>query len=186
MDAIALLKADHRKVEDLFTLFEDAGPRANKTKRKLVDAIIAELSVHAAIEEQVFYPAVRGAIPDLEDDILEAIEEHHIVKWTLSELEDLAPAEKNFDAKVTVLTENVRHHVKEEERELFPKLRKAMTRKELNDLAGALALAKKTAPTRPHPRTPSEPPANLVAGPATKIMDRAVETGAALAASFVS
>src|SRR5664279_2345291 len=102
MDAIALLKADHRKVEDLFTLFEAAGPRANKTKRKIVDAVISELSVHAAIEEQVFYPAVRAARSDLEDDVLEAIEEHHIVKWTLSELENLAPTENNFDAKVTV------------------------------------------------------------------------------------
>jgi hemerythrin superfamily protein len=186
MDAIASLKADHRKVEDLFTLFEGAGPRANKTKRKIVDAIISELSVHAVIEEQVFYPAVRAAMSDLEDDILEAIEEHHIVKWTLSELEDLAPAAKNFDAKVTVLMENVRHHVKEEERDLFPKVRKAMTRKQLNDLADALDEAKRTAPTRPHPRTPSEPPANAVAAPAIKIMDRAVERGAAMAARFVS
>ena len=63
MDAIALLKADHRKVEDLFAKFENAGERARKTKRKLVDAIIVELSVHAAIEEQVFYPAVRSSVP---------------------------------------------------------------------------------------------------------------------------
>ncbi len=157
MDAITLLKADHRKVEDLFAKFENAGERARKTKRKLVDAIIVELSVHAAIEEQVFYPAVRSSVPDLDDDVLEAVEEHHIVKWTLSELEGMAPDEDNFDAKVTVLMENVRHHVKEEEKSLFPQVRKAMGRQKLNELGQSLADAKRTAPTRPAPHVQSEP-----------------------------
>jgi hemerythrin superfamily protein len=186
MDALALLKADHRKVEDLFTLFEAAGDRAKKTKRNLVDAIISELSVHAAIEEQVFYPAARAAVADLEDPILEAIEEHHIVKWTLAELEDLDPTEKNFDAKVTVLMENVRHHVKEEERDVFPKVRKATTRKELTDLAEVLADAKHLAPTRPHPRSPSEPPANLATAPLAGVFDRARDRGAALVERLIS
>jgi hemerythrin superfamily protein len=186
MDAIALLKADHRKVEDLFTLFESAGERATKTKRRLVDAMITELSVHAAIEEEVFYPAVRAAVVELEDDILEAIEEHHIVKWTLSELEDLDPKARNFDAKVTVLIENVRHHVKEEEREVFPQVRKATTRRELTDLGDVLAQAKQTAPTRPHPKAPSEPPGNLVAAPVAHLIDRALDRGVALVERFTS
>ena len=173
MDAIAVLKADHQTVNDLFVKFEAAGPRARKTKQTLVAKMIHELSTHAAIEEQLFYPAVRQEVPDLNGDVLEAIEEHHIVKWTLSELEDLAPDAENYDAKVTVLIESVRHHVKEEEREVFPKVRKAFSRSALEDLGEALTAAKKVAPTRPHPRSPSTPPGNLVAGTVAGVVDRA-------------
>ncbi len=79
MDAIALLRQDHREVERLFKQFEKAGPRAHKTRRDLVDKVIKELSVHAAIEEQVFYPAIREAVSETEDTVLESLEEHHIV-----------------------------------------------------------------------------------------------------------
>ena len=85
------------------------------------------LSKHAAIEEQVFYPEVRRAVSSLGDEVLEALEEHHVVKWTLSELEGMTPEDERFQAKVTVLMENVRHHVREEERDLFPQVRKAMS-----------------------------------------------------------
>src|SRR5205807_6075539 len=112
------------------------------------------LSIHAAIEEQVFYPAVREAAPDEKDLVLESLEEHHIVKWVLSELDGMVPSDERFTAKVTVLIENVRHHVEEEEGELFPEVRKAMKRKELEELVQALEAAKKVAPTHPHPRTP--------------------------------
>jgi hemerythrin superfamily protein len=156
MDAIALLKVDHQKVEELFAKFEKAGNRAKKTKRKIVDAVIVELSMHAAVEEQVFYPAIRK-LDGLEDEILEAIEEHHIVKWTLSELDGLSPEQDNFDAKVTVLIENVRHHVKEEEKSVFPRVRKAMGQARLNDLGLTLADAKIAAPTRPVPHVQNEP-----------------------------
>jgi hemerythrin superfamily protein len=153
MDAIALLKEDHRRVKELFDRFDKAGDRANKTKCKLVDSMIEELSVHAAIEEQVFYPAVREAVPDLDDDILEAIEEHHIVKWTLSELRDLDPTAENYDAKVTVLIESVTHHVKEEEGELFPEVRKSMSRKDLVELGAQLDERKRIVPKEPRPRS---------------------------------
>jgi hemerythrin superfamily protein len=179
MDAIALLKADHRTVDQLFEKFEAAGARAFKTKRRLVDKIITELSLHAAIEEQAFYPTVRQAAPDIDEEVLEGIEEHHIVKWELSELEDLPPDAENFEAKVTVLIENVRHHVEEEEKVIFPEVRKALTRKELEDLGDTLAAAKKIAPTRPHPRAPSTPPGNVVAGAVAGMVDRAKEAGAA-------
>ncbi len=180
MDAIALLKADHRAVEDLFVKFEKAGDRALKTKRRLVDGMIKELAIHAGIEEQVLYPAVRAGIPALEDDMLEALEEHHIVKWTLSELADLDPEAERFDAKVAVLIESVRHHVKEEERDIFPKMRKAFSRKELEDLGSALDNAKKLAPTRAHPRSPDVPPGNLIAGTAAGLVDRARDGAAAV------
>lgn len=171
MDAIALLKADHKTVETLFRRFEQAGPNARKLKRKLVDQMVRELAIHAVIEEQVFYPAVRNKAEALEDTVLEALEEHHVVKWLLKELEKLPPEAERFDAKVKVLMENVRTHVAEEEKELFPQVRKAFSPSELKDMAQALTLAKKASPTRPHPRAPDSPPGNLVAGAVSSVLD---------------
>ena len=177
MDAVTLLRNDHKTVEGLFKKFEKAGPNAHKTKQDLVEKIIEELSIHAAIEEQVLYPAARDAAPDENDLVLESLEEHHIVKWVLSELDGMSPDDERFTAKVTVLIENVRHHVEEEEGDLFPALRKAMKRKELEELAEAMEKAKKAAPTHPHPRAPDTPPGNLIAGVAAGAVDRAEDTG---------
>lgn len=177
MDAIALLKSQHDTVEGLFKKLEEAGPRAHKTRRKLVDRVIAELSAHAAIEEQIFYPAVREAVAGAEDDVLESLEEHHIVKWTLSELQDMDPEDERFRAKVTVLIESVRHHVAEEEGDLFPEVGRCLDRDYLEELGQALAEAGKVAPDRPHPRAPDSPPGNLVAGPAASTVDRARRAG---------
>jgi hemerythrin superfamily protein len=171
MDAIALLKADHKTVETLFRKFEKAGDNALKLKRRLVDQIVRELAIHAVIEEQVFYPAVRAKAEKLEDEVLEALEEHHVVKWTLKELETLPAEHERFDAKMSVLMESVRHHITEEERELFPKVRKAFAPRELKEMAAALELAKRAAPTHPHPRAPDEPPGNLVVGAVSAMLD---------------
>src|SRR6476660_9794778 len=119
MDAITMLKDDHKAVEQLFKRFERAGDNAVAEKRRIVDSIIESLSVHAAIEEQLFYPVARATVPKTDDVVLEALEEHHIVKWVLSELERMSADDERFDAKVTVLIENVRHHVKEEETDFF-------------------------------------------------------------------
>ena len=89
-------------------------------KRSVVDKIIEELSIHAAIEEQLFYPVTRATVPDTEDIALESLEEHHIVKWVLSELDGMDPEDERFDAKVTVLIENVRHHVEGGGRGVLP------------------------------------------------------------------
>ena len=121
-------------------------------KRAVVDKIIEELSIHAAVEEQLFYPVTRATVPDTEDIALESLEEHHIVKWVLSELDDMDPEDERFDAKVTVLIENVRHHVEEEEEEYFPKVRDELGRNALSDLGDAMVAAKAVAPTHPHPR----------------------------------
>src|SRR3954451_6975081 len=172
MDAISLLKDDHKNVERLFKRFESAGDRAHVQKREIVDRIIEELAAHAAIEEQVFYPVARATVPKTEDIALESLEEHHIVKWVLSELETLSPEDERFDAKVTVLMENVRHHVEEEEKEMFPAVRKALSRKDLDELGDLLARAKKVAPTHPHPKAPDEPPGNAVAGLVSGLIDR--------------
>jgi hypothetical protein len=112
MDAIALLKADHRKVEDLFEKFEKA--KSDSAKKTLVEQICTELSVHTAIEEEIFYPACNGAI---EEDLLdEAYVEHDGAKVLIAELMQSAPGADFYDAKVKVLSEEIKHHVKEEEK----------------------------------------------------------------------
>ncbi|MFB8237557.1 hemerythrin domain-containing protein [Kitasatospora purpeofusca] len=154
MDAIVLLKDDHKTVEKLFKGFEKAGDHAYAEKRKIVDQVIEELTVHAVIEERVFYPAAREAAPDTKDHVLESIEEHHVVVWMLSELSGMDPKDERFDAKMTVLMENVRHHVEEEEKDWFPEVRKAMGRNRLVELGEQLQEAKETA-TRDPLKVPS-------------------------------
>jgi hemerythrin-like domain-containing protein len=176
-DAIALLKEDHRAVETLFKKYEKLGERAAKTKHSTVEKIIRLLSVPAAVEETVFYPYVRENAPALNSTVLEALEEHLVAKWELAALENMTPADERFDAKVSVLTESVRHHVKEEEKELFPKLRQVLSRGDLQELGTALARAKKTAPTHPHPRSPDAPPGNVPSSMAAAVVDRARDLG---------
>ena len=116
MDAIALLKADHRKVEALFEKFEKA--KDTKTKKSLATEICTELSVHATIEEEIFYPACKEAVE--EDLSNEAYVEHDGAKVLIAELTGSGPENEFYDAKMKVLSEQIKHHVKEEETELFP------------------------------------------------------------------
>jgi hemerythrin superfamily protein len=150
MDAIVLLKNDHKTVERLFKQFEKGKDSASAAdKRALVDQILTELTTHAFIEETIFYPTARQAVPETEDHVLESVEEHHVVAWLLSELQHLDPAAETFDAKVTVLIENVRHHVEEEEQEWFPQVRTALGRKQLGEIGERLEAAKPQAPSDP-------------------------------------
>ncbi|WP_405914638.1 hemerythrin domain-containing protein [Streptomyces sp. NBC_00728] len=149
MDGIVLLKEDHKRVEKLFKRFEKAGPNAHAEKRKIADQVIEELTTHTWIEEEIFYPAAREAAPDTKDHVLESVEEHHVVLWMLSELKGLDAADERFDAKMTVLMENVRHHVEEEEQEWFPDVRKTMGRNRLTELGEQMESAKKEAPSEP-------------------------------------
>lgn len=177
-NALQLLKADHRAVEELFAEFEKLGPKAYKGRQGIVKKVTRELSVHASIEEMLFYPAVREVLAKAGDDlVLEALEEHHVVKTSLAELEKMAPDHERYVAKMTVLMEMVRHHVKEEENELFPKVRAAMTRAELDDLGEALMAAKAGAPVRPHPNAPDTPPGNVLAAAVTLPFDAARAAG---------
>ncbi|GAB3146605.1 hemerythrin domain-containing protein [Amycolatopsis sp. NPDC004378] len=148
-DAIVLLKEDHQTVEKLFKRFEKAGDEAFKEKRKLVDAMIEELTTHTYIEEEIFYPVAKEAVPDTRDHVLESVEEHHVMVWLMAELRDLDPEDETFDAKVTVLTENVRHHVEEEEDEWFPQVRKALGRKRLQEVGQRMLDARPKAPKDP-------------------------------------
>jgi len=171
MDALTLLKQDHRTVEELFTKFEALTDRALKQRKTIAERIVRELSIHSVIEEQLLYPTIRQKSDELNALVLEALEEHHVAKWLLNEIDGLPGDAERFAAKVKVLIENVRTHVKEEERELFPLVRKAMSREELMELGENLAQLKKAAPTRPHPRAPDQPPGNLIAGAVAKVMD---------------
>jgi hypothetical protein len=117
--AITLLKADHDRVKGLFDQFEAA--RSRPAKVKAVRLALAELKVHAAIEEEIFYPAVRKPVG--KEIMNEADEEHHVAKLLIAELDVMDGSESHFDAKFHVLAENVRHHIKEEEGEMLPKAR---------------------------------------------------------------
>jgi hemerythrin superfamily protein len=186
MDAITLLKNDHQHVERLFRQYEQAGDRAYVKKRDLVDRIIEELSRHAAIEEQLFYPAARETVPGTEELTLESVEEHHVMKWELSELESMDPHDERFDAKVRVLIETVRHHVDEEESDFFPMVRSELGRNELNELGDAMEDAKATAPTHPHPRSPQRPPLNRLVSLAAGAVDAVVDTARGVAQGSVT
>ncbi len=118
-DAIVILKHDHDKVKDLFEQFEKAETLAQK--RKIAAETVTELKIHAAIEEEMFYPTVRKSIG--KDIMNEADEEHHVAKVLIAELEMMNGTEDHFDAKYKVLAENIRHHIKEEEGDMFPKAR---------------------------------------------------------------
>jgi hemerythrin-like domain-containing protein len=148
-DAIVLLKADHKELRKVFADFEKAGENANAAKGKLVDKMIELLTVHTYIENEVMYPRVRALLPDLEDDVLESYEEHHVADLLVVELAGLKPTAERFTAKTTVLIENVRHHMDEEEQDWFPKVREGLGRKTLQELGAELLEAKKTAPRRP-------------------------------------
>ncbi len=150
MDGIVMLKDDHKAVNELFKRFEKTKETATPAaKRKLVEKMIEELTIHAYVEEEIFYPAVRHASEDTKEHVLESVEEHHVVVWLLSELMNLDPADETFDAKVTVLMENVRHHVEEEEKEWFPEVRKLLGRNRLVELGERMIAAKPDAPRDP-------------------------------------
>jgi iron-sulfur cluster repair protein YtfE (RIC family) len=148
-DAIVMLKEDHKQIRKIFRDFEQAGPNATKAKGKAVDRIIELLTVHTYLENEVMYPRVRELMPELEDDVLESYEEHHVADVLVVELSSMKPDHERFDAKTTVLIENVEHHMQEEEEEWFPKVREGLGRKVLQEIGAEMASMRKKAPTRP-------------------------------------
>lgn len=133
MDAIKLIKADHRKVEQLFKEFEGLGERATKSKQKIADQICLELQLHAHIEEQVFYPVLREKC-QAEEIVLEGYEEHETVKFVIEELQGIGPDHERFDVRVKVLKELVEHHVEEEEETMLPLAEKLLGKDVLIEL----------------------------------------------------
>jgi hypothetical protein len=125
MDAIALLRADHEEVEHLFEEFESA--QSSAEKQELITQICNELTVHAQIEEEIFYPAIRQVLKGDEDKELvpEALVEHSAVKSLIAEAEGLEPEDDMLDARIKVMCEYVKHHIKEEQEKIFPKAQAA-------------------------------------------------------------
>ena len=148
-DAIVMLKEDHKQIRKVFREFEKAGPGAKVAKGRAVDKMIELLTVHTYLENEVMYPRVRELLPDVEDDVLESYEEHHVADVLVVELSMMKPDDERFDAKTTVLIENVEHHMDEEEEEWFPKVREGLGRKVLQEIGAEMAELRKKAPTRP-------------------------------------
>ena len=148
MNALERLKQDHDKVRDLASRFE-AAQESDDTEqmRSLAEQICGELEVHAAIEEAVFYPAVRELdVEELNELVAESIEEHRVVKTLVKEITSLAESsDEKLAAKTTVLIENVEHHANEEEQEMFPKVREHMSSDQLEELGRELEQAKTNA-----------------------------------------
>jgi hemerythrin-like domain-containing protein len=148
-DAIVLLKNDHKDIRKAFNDFEKAGENAHAAKGRIVDRIIELLTVHTYLENEVMYPRVRELLPAVEDDVLESYEEHHVADVLVMELAALKPGDERFEAKTTVLIENVRHHMDEEEQDWFPKVRDGLGRKTLQEIGAAMEAVRPKAPRRP-------------------------------------
>lgn len=173
-DAVQLLLRQHDEIRRLFGEFDARSSRPSKKKEAIVRELITNLVKHSEIEEQVFYPAVREELEDLESEIDEDLEEHHAAELLLWELDHLSSDAARYDAKVTVLKENIFHHLEEEETELFPEVEKQMSEERRRELGAAMETAWRIAPTRPHPLTPDTPPGNIVAGIPGTVIDLTV------------
>lgn len=153
-DAIVILKNDHKEIKKLFKQFQTAGENAAKRKGEIVTKIIEELTVHTYLENECVYPEVRKLLPDLEDDVLESYEEHHVADVLCAELYAMDPGDERFDAKTTVLIENVTHHIEEEEQDWFPQVREGLSRKQLQEMGARINEMREKAP-----RSPAQPSA---------------------------
>jgi hemerythrin superfamily protein len=147
VDPIKLLKADHKKVKGLFEEVEGLGDRASAQRQKLFRKIDEELTLHSKIEETLFYPEFKKRAENSEEreEVLEAYEEHGVVKVMIGELENLDPKDETYKPKLSVLKELVLHHVKEEEGELFPMAREIFEPEELNQIGDRIVAAKEKA-----------------------------------------
>ena len=140
-DAVELLETDHRRLEDLLAQGEKTTSRGVKTRNDLLATLARELNAHELIEEKVLYPALQ-AHPQAKDIVLEGYQEHHVADLILSELKGLARDDEQWGAKFKVLKENIEHHIKEEEGEMFRTARGIFSREELRQLGGLMARMK--------------------------------------------
>jgi hemerythrin superfamily protein len=142
-DAIALLKADHAMVKKLFEQEEKLTKRDDQKKQEIFDQIKAALEVHATIEEEIFYPAVKKARSEhVKDEVREGYEEHKQIKSLLAQISSITPADETYNMKIKVLKEDVEHHVKDEEGEMFPDAKKFLGESRLMELGVQLEARK--------------------------------------------
>jgi hypothetical protein len=142
MNAFELLKQDHEKVSGIFEKLEPTTERAVKTRQELFEKLRTELEIHAEIEETIFYPVLKEAA-ETREITMEAFEEHNVVKTLLDELSVLPVGSEEWTAKLTVLKENVEHHVEEEEGEMFKSARKVLSKEQVEELGARMEAQKK-------------------------------------------
>jgi hemerythrin superfamily protein len=169
-DAVDVLIHEHRHIEELFAAYEASSEPADQTK--VAHAVVHDLAVHGEIEELLFYPRIRAVLPDGDALADEAVHEHLEIKRTLNDIDRMRAEDDGFDRKMRELIAEVRHHVEEEESELFPRIRDAVDRDDLVALAGHLAAARAMVPTRPHPNAPTQPLAKVAISPPVVLVDR--------------
>jgi hemerythrin superfamily protein len=168
---IGVLVQDHHEVEELFAKLEGS-PLADADRGMLVSSVTAELVRHAVAEEQWLYPTARRVLDDGDDVADHEIAEHSEVEDTLKQLERAHPEAPGYRELVAKLIGDVRHHIEEEENELFPRLKGVIGEAEMTELGGKIESAKRSAPTRPHPSSPDTPPANKLLAPGAGMIDR--------------
>jgi hypothetical protein len=144
MDAITLLKEDHRRFKKLLEQGDETTERAVKTRRELLDTIVAELKAHEKIEEEIFYPVLKQ-YDKAKDIVLEGYEEHHVADLIVEELRQTDVTDERWGAKFSVLKENIEHHIEEEEGEMFKKARAILDKAELMELGARMQEMKKRA-----------------------------------------
>jgi hemerythrin-like domain-containing protein len=141
MDAMSLLKEDHRKVKKLLAELESTTERGVKTREELFMKVKQELVVHEAIEEEIFYPALKEH-PKTKEIALEGYEEHHVVDTVMAEIEGVAYDDEKWGAKFTVMKENLEHHIEEEEGEMFKQAKQVFDQDELTQLGESMKARK--------------------------------------------
>jgi hemerythrin superfamily protein len=159
-NAISLLKEDHKKVKALLEELADTGDRATRKREQLLGEVALEITVHAALEEEIFYPAFLAAAKKKETETLyyEAQEEHKAAKVVLADLQRADPSTPSFHGKAKVLKELVLHHAKEEEDEMFPQARELLSKEELADLGAKMETRKQTLLAKqPNGAAPAQP-----------------------------
>jgi hemerythrin superfamily protein len=173
-DVIEILEHDHREVERMFVELEslrgDTSEQALSRRQDLMDQVTIELVRHSVAEEVLVYPRVAEKIS--EDEAKHAREEHAEAEETMARLEKLDPGDAAFDEELSTLMREIRHHISDEEGEMFAHMRKVMDPDELRTLGSRVEAFKKVAPTRPHPNVPNTALARTAAGPAASLFDR--------------
>jgi hemerythrin-like domain-containing protein len=173
-DVIEILEHDHREVEQMFdelaALRGDGSEEAMSRRKDVMEQVTIELVRHSVAEEVLVYPAVADKISA--EEAQHAREEHAEAEETLARLEKLDPSDAAFDEELSTLMHEIRHHIQEEEGEMFAQMRETFSAEDLRKMGSRVEAFKKVAPTRPHPNVPNEPGPRIAAGPVAALMDR--------------
>ncbi len=146
MDALRMLKDDHDRVKKMMEDLDGTTERGEKTRAHIFERLVHHLTIHEAIEEEILYPALKE-FAKTRDITLEAYEEHHVIDQIVGELEATPVSDETWAAKLTVMKENLEHHIEEEETDMFPKARQVMDEDELEELGSRMAARKEALTT---------------------------------------